>query len=236
MKIHRHRRATHANRPALGAENSAWIKDGRLFFSSGAVGSLVPAVFEAYARVLHPAWVAQDVPVRWDIVSRWSGRVMHPLAQWENISLPTDTAHGPVPFVQPPRLGALPKQQLVMLCELLAPYTKTADLCYAGYWDGDGSVQFADLDGALELALEERTFLVRSCSIRTGVDVAWRLPGGIVGSLLPTLIWPSDRAWFVATDPDQDSTLVGGSAALVAAVLDDPSMETWPVAANDLAL
>jgi hypothetical protein len=97
-------------------------------------------------------------------------------------------------------------------------------------------VPYSDLDGALELALEERTFLVRTCSVETGVEVTWRLPGGIVGSLLPTLIWPSDRAWFVATDPDQDSTLVGGSAALVAAVLDDPSMEVWPVAANDLTL
>jgi hypothetical protein len=236
MKIHRHRRAARADRPALGTEISAWIKDDRLFFSSCAVGSLVPAVFEAYARVLHPAWAARDVPVRWETVARWSGSVMHPLAQWESISLPVGSAAGRAPFVQQPRLGALPQNQLAKLCELLASYTATADLCYAGYWEGDGSVPYSDLDGALELALEERTFLVRTCSIETGVEVTWRLPGGIVGSLLPTLIWPSDRAWFVATDPDQDSTLVGGSGTLVAALLDYPGFEVWPVAAGDLTL
>ena len=157
MKIHRHRRATRTNRPALGPEISAWIKDGRLSFSSCAVGSLVPAVFEAYARVLHPAWAARDVPVRWETVARWSGSVMHSLAQWESISLPVGSAAGRAPFVQQPRLGALPQNQLAKLCELLASYTATADLCYAGYWDGDGSVPYSDLDGALELALEERT-------------------------------------------------------------------------------
>jgi hypothetical protein len=119
---------------------------------------------------------------------------------------------------------------------LLASYTDTADVCYAGYWDGDGLVPYSDLDGALELVLEERTFLVRNCSAGTGVEVTWRLPGGIMGSLLPTLIWPSDRAWFVATDPDQDSTLVGGSGRLVAAVLDYPGFEVWPVAAGDRTL
>ncbi|MGZ6273480.1 MAG: hypothetical protein ACXWM8_04200, partial [Candidatus Limnocylindrales bacterium] len=76
--------------------------------------------------------------------------------------------------------------------------------------------------------------LVRGCSLESGVDVNWSLPGGNTMSELPTLLWPTDRAWFVASDPDLDSTLVGGSAALVSAVLDGPLWEAWPAAANDL--
>ncbi len=37
--------------------------------------------------------------------------------------------------------------------------------------------------------------------------------------LSPSLIWPDDRAWVLVSDPDLDSTLVGGSAALAAALV-----------------
>jgi hypothetical protein len=49
----------------------------------------------------------------------------------------------------------------------------------------------------------------------------------------PNILWPEDRSWCVATEIDFDSTLVGGSAALVAAILADPDLETWPVDPDD---
>ncbi len=49
----------------------------------------------------------------------------------------------------------------------------------------------------------------------------------------PTLLWPADRAWFVASDPDQDSTYVGGSASLIESLLASPDLEAWPVEADD---
>jgi hypothetical protein len=49
----------------------------------------------------------------------------------------------------------------------------------------------------------------------------------------PNLIWPEDRAWFVASEIDFDSTLVGGPADLIQAVLDTPELDAWPVAPDD---
>jgi hypothetical protein len=45
----------------------------------------------------------------------------------------------------------------------------------------------------------------------------------------PNLIWPKDRAWFVASEYDFDSTLVGGSRELIVAILDSPDLEAWEV-------
>ncbi|NYD67270.1 hypothetical protein [Agromyces atrinae] len=42
----------------------------------------------------------------------------------------------------------------------------------------------------------------------------------------PSLVWPADRAWVLATDVDLDSTLIAGSAALVDALRAAPALET----------
>lgn len=42
----------------------------------------------------------------------------------------------------------------------------------------------------------------------------------------PSLAWPDDRAWVVVTEVDYESTVVGGSPELVAAILADPRLES----------
>ena len=49
----------------------------------------------------------------------------------------------------------------------------------------------------------------------------------------PNLIWPSDHSWLVASEVDFDSTLVGGSAALIEAIVDSPALEAWAVKPDD---
>ena len=45
----------------------------------------------------------------------------------------------------------------------------------------------------------------------------------------PSLIWPADRSWFVASEVDFDSTVIGGSRSLVDALLDAPGLEVLEV-------
>jgi hypothetical protein len=49
----------------------------------------------------------------------------------------------------------------------------------------------------------------------------------------PSLWWPEDRAWCVASEIDFDSTLVAGPAALVADLVDHPHLEAFEVAPGD---
>ena len=45
----------------------------------------------------------------------------------------------------------------------------------------------------------------------------------------PNLIWPADQSWLVVSEVDFDSTLVGGSAALIEAIVASPKLEAWQV-------
>jgi hypothetical protein len=50
---------------------------------------------------------------------------------------------------------------------------------------------------------------------------------------VPNLIWPADRSWFVVSEVDFDSTLVGGSAELIKAIVESPALEAWQVEPTD---
>ncbi|MDJ0316524.1 hypothetical protein [Arthrobacter antibioticus] len=45
------------------------------------------------------------------------------------------------------------------------------------------------------------------------------------------LAWPADRSWCTATEIDFDSTLVGGTAELIAAIITSPDLEALEVGA-----
>ncbi len=62
----------------------------------------------------------------------------------------------------------------------------------------------------------------------------WRdLPGEEHGfppsAQSPSILWPDDRAWVLVSEIDFDSTVVAGSAELVAALCADPALEAFPI-------
>jgi hypothetical protein len=158
---------------------------------------------------------------------------MHSLAQWDSISRPPDWHRATHLLVQAPRRGGLPPDQLAALCHLLAHFTNTPDQCFIGVWDGYGWLDTSDQSSACELRLEQRTYLVTGGSIEDARRVGWRHPNGLFQNEPATLIWPADQAWFVASDPDLDSTYVGGSTAMIEALLATPGLEAWPVDSTD---
>ncbi len=220
-------------RPALDDDAAGWIRIHRRPFDDYSVGSLVPVVFERYARVLHPAWAGPNQRVRWDAVAAWSGRTIHALAQWDLLSRPLGEARPGCPFGQPPTGGGLPHEQLVELVDVLATETSTPDSCFIGVWEGYGWLDWSEPPLGLDLRLDQRTFLVRQAPIEDVGHVGWRYPGGRFEPEPPTLVWPADHAWFLAGDVDLDSTYIGGSAALVTAILAQPGLEGWLVNATD---
>ena len=128
--------------PSDELEASDWIRD-RLHPFAQDVGSVVPAGFEGYARIFHPAWALRDqhemVEVRWSDVAAWSGRTVHPEMQFHSIAVPVPGRQlGPKPWSGEPRLGVLPRQQANALTGLLAKHTASSDRCCFCLWDGYG--------------------------------------------------------------------------------------------------
>lgn len=157
-----------------------------------------------------------------------------------------------------PEEGNLPSSALAELIAVLAPFTGEQD-CFFAVWEGWGWVDGAgtalviattDPDaprapvagqapGVPAAALQAprlrhpgRDYLLfrgsLELALRIGQQVTpdWFLPQS------PSLLWPEDRTWCIATEIDFDSTLVGGPAALVEAVLQS-GLEVWPVQPED---
>lgn len=63
--------------------------------------------------------------------------------------------------------------------------------------------------------------------IEDQVTAGWRLPQS------PSLLWPADRSWLLATEIDFDSTLVGASAKLAGELVQATRLEAWPAGIDD---
>jgi hypothetical protein len=212
-----------------------WIADavhGRL----GTVAGTVPAVFEAYARVLHPAarYVGDDdVDVTWAEVAAHNGTVAHPLAQWPSVTgaweYLTSDSQPPV-WDGPPSDGHLPVQVARVLAARLAGHTTTPDRCWFGRWDGHGFDGAVLHHGIPRLLLHPDRAVV--LVLGTVADAVRNLaPEPFEQSA--HLWWPDDRAWCVATDIDDMSTFIGGSATCIGELLAAPDLETHPVDPGD---
>ena len=186
-----------------------WLVRALAPFGSG-LGSIVPDGFAAYARVLHPARRGR-AKVRW---RELSAGPIDAGTRFEQLA-----AAG----VQAPFTGTLDCGELHALVELLAP--EDAGECWFGVWAGFGWVP--DPVPAPLLALPERPLLL------------YRGPLGAATALCepfeqsPTLWWPADRTWCVATEVDFHSTYVGGSKPLIDRLLGDDRLEALAVAAAD---
>ena len=211
-----------------------WISSARRRGRPGTVSALVPAVFEACARILHPAIRYDgddDVEVPWSDVATHNGTTAHPHMQW------VDVTRGPVESQPPvwddgPSEGHLPAPVAARLGAVLSRHTATPDACLLARWDGFG-YDLPDPEVPPRLLL------------RGGKDVVL-LRGSVadaVRNLAPepheqsaNLWWPADQAWCVVTDIDLTSTYVGGSAACIADLLATPGLEALPAAPDDPVL
>jgi hypothetical protein len=109
------------------------------------------------------------------------------------------------------------------------------------------AAQAASRDPALARALEQpsllldlpgRRYVLLEATPAELADPAWPWAAGIgwhsgFPGPMPSLIWPDDHAWCVATEIDFDSTLVGGSRELVDAILADDTFESFEVGPDD---
>ena len=215
-------------RPAADGSPADWVVRAVGPFGTG-VGSLVPHGFEACARILHPAATRGGEPVRWDAIAAWSGGIAHRMAEFEPLARHRPAGRpGAAPFDQPPRDGHLVAPVLSALADVLAEHTGTAEACWFGLWSGYGWTS-----GEPMVHLPERDYLLFEGQLAAVNEMGWWLDGRLHLPQSPNLMWPADHAWFVASEIDLDSTHVGGSAALIEALVKDPRLEAWPALLTD---
>jgi len=240
-----------------GFEVGAWIEpalDGGI----GAVTNQVPKLFEAYARIFHPARDAEGKHVTWAEVARRLGKVEHPEMQWHQIVGTSDTfgIKGSSWSGNTPNLGEMEIGDLDRLCVVLGEHTADPAHCYFGLCEinlhplvnaietkqgkqsrlelplgRDHLVLCGPLSAVVQIGDSESSAVGWSASPRV-IESGERAEHDFSDSFwrdAPNLIWPSDRSWFVVSEVDFDSTLVGGSRDLVEALIASPGLEVHEV-------
>jgi hypothetical protein len=242
-------------------EASAWIRSA-ICRDPSLVCGWVPAGFAAHVRLLHPPARADGSRTTWAAVARETERIVHPLVQWHALvdSEDPDSDRGSLWGGSPPTRGSLSADIWTHLGPLLRANTAPPTECFFAFWEGWEVVQSIAVPssdvgkkGSSEKFVREppprptwresvTTFLSLPHDRRYGVlrgqvecgspdrdDQSGIAPTG----RSPNLMWPADRGWFLATEVDFDSTLIGGSAGLAEAILSDSALEAWPVSPRD---
>lgn len=203
------------------------------------VTAVVPVGFEAYARVLHPAATPDGGGplVRWRDVAAWSGRPLRRDAQFHSIALPPDDPGSPRPGAgQLPQQGSLWAPDAEAIAALARDWTATPDDCWFCVWDGfgwagdDGGPVPPGVTAGPRVTLAERSYLLYGGPAEDVAALAG-LPG--TGGQCPSLWWPADRAWCVATDIDLPWSYLAGPRGLIDAVLASDTVEALPSGPDD---
>ena len=232
---------------------ASWIQQGLLPLQRHEkgyrVGNVVPQGFEAYARVFHPAsrYIADRqewVPARWSGIASWTGRTAHPAMQFHSI-----LGHPENPAIKPewgslPIEGSLDSDQIGGVIDVLTRFTTTPDVCFFCIWEGwgefGGPESFAYLSptgtgGRLQEGSEDDLLrrLKRAKRLEIGL-FGYILSTGPMDAFLevggsPSLWWPQDRAWCVASDVDLTSTFVGGTEECIAHLVGHLDLEALPI-------
>lgn len=216
------------------AESAVWIP--RLLHPFGKdVGSVIPEGFEAYARIFHPAYrrtaVGKMIPVRWRDIAAANGRSVATEMQATDIYKETSrfSLSGEELWGQQPSTGRLPREIAERLAAILPSHTQTPQSCWFGVWEGFGDLRNLRLGTAMFSVPNRNLYLLHG----TVDDALKSLSRSEWIFLSPNLWWPDDRAWCVATEIDFFWSYVGGSAACIQAILDDPELEALPTTPDE---
>jgi hypothetical protein len=207
---------------------AAWLATALAPVPAGGavVGSLVPPVFPAFARVFHPAVRYagdDDVEVTWAAVAAANGTTAHPLMQWGSVtgSLEYFENDDQAPLWHgAPARGHLPVAVAERLVAVLARHTATPGDCWFGVAAGLGSPHAS----APVLDLPRGGFWL----LRGPIELAAANLADEPAEQSAGVWWPADRSWVVATDPDLVTSYVGAGAACIAAILVADGLEAAP--------
>lgn len=224
-----------------------WIEQ-RTNHASRGIDTLIPTGFAARVRLFHPADnVSNSTPesrIRWAEVAKWAGRTVHPLMDFQRIKVPA-AGFG----LEPAPWRYDPDDELydegIALAGFLAGYTDTLQDCFFGIWEGYGHLDVGGMfilstDGGIPLSppaevLNAERFVCddwKYLLYRGALDAMDSFYTVPIWCNLPNIWWPADRAWFVMSHYDLDSTYIAGSEECIQALINHPSFEVLPIAAD----
>ena len=176
----------------------------------GLVRDLLPE-FPAYARVLHRPGSAET----WSSIASAHNKVAHSTMQWGCIQ----SGDG----YEAPAVGLIDATTVEALERALGPRR-----LFGAIWVGWGH-HGPRLEGA-SASRPHREYVVipGGWSTFTADWSSYDAP-----NTPPAFLWDAAHEWMASTEIDFDSTIIGGDEQLIAAILQDTSIESWSIRPTD---
>lgn len=158
------------------------------------------------------------------------------------------------PWGARPEEGSLDRDAIERLSDRLRPHTSTPHSCWFAFWDGwgmpfpltssarsrfgrgkgqeppeePGIKELKERWDAPKFSIPGRDLLLFTGSLDDAIEGFYE---PIRGPHFQSAYfwWPDDRAWFVATEIDSDSSYIGGSSVCIEALVGDASLEALEV-------
>lgn len=228
-----------------------WIARG-LNGQIGTVGSVVPAIYPAYCRILHPAWSDTWTPLAWGELADRAGGTMHPEVQWEALIGRHGRGEAGLEIEQPLR-GRLEPTVFAEICELLMAFSlPSAHIWYFAFWIGWAwsaglrrpgvarskvsrlsSLSFSDDElrqPLLDLPPDRQYRILEAPMVKSRRFGQADGPWGDLST--PNVLWPPDHSWCLGTEIDFDSTIVGGSEPLLEELMKVRNVEALSITSD----
>ncbi|MGH3967639.1 MAG: hypothetical protein ACRDTV_05860 [Mycobacterium sp.] len=227
-------------RPAASAEPAHWLTNRINLWGQHGVTNLVGSGFPAYARLLHPL----------------DGRTIHPSAPWEKISSSRGRTQPGDPHRGTLNTWALEALSDILAAHTTSPQTCYFAVWEGWGWmhdDGSGPSTItayyapdgvppdvqppepAPADWQLDLSgptfsVPGRNYYLFEGHVDDAVRIGHWVHEGFFIPQSPNFFWPADHAWCLATEIDDDSTVIGGSRELVDELCASETIEALRIA------
>ena len=211
--------------PAGSASSADWLARG---FTGPPllVGTFVPETFPAVVRVLNPLAGDAGRKLSWAAVTQELGIPLNGAAVGDRLCRDYEAATDETINVD---FGTLDYEVAAALADILRRHTTTPDRCFFAAWAGYCDIR-NELAGAPVVVLPpEREMHLFEGSVEAGAETFDQQR-----SRRSVRWWPADHAWCVGNDLYADSVYVAGSKECVAALMDDPRLETLVADPSDV--
>lgn len=190
------------------------------------VGTFVPATFPAVVRVLNPLAGASGRKLSWAVVAQELGISLTGAAVGDRLCRDYQAATGETINVD---FGTVDYEVASALADILRRHTTTPDRCFFAAWAGYCDIR-NELAGAPVVVLPpERDMHLFEGPVEAGAETFDQQR-----SRRSVRWWPADQTWSVGNDLYADSVYVAGSRECVAALMDDPRLETLIAHCSDV--
>lgn len=177
----------------------------------------VPSGFDKYCRIFHRVPDQEGILRTWSSFASVVGIDLTEQTHWYSIAQRDES----LKWIGPTE-GALDEVSARGFLTVLSGRLDPSSMLFAGFWRGSSRFQGSDRGlPTVTLGLRDQVLFRLTLSALSGDSEEFSRE-----SLeFPGILWPEDMSWYLSTDIDYNSTIVGGTSDFIDSIMENASVE-----------